>query len=211
MKVKVCGMTQLEQVYEAERDQADLVGFIFYPATKRYVLNRLSIFDIKELNVDIRRVGVFVNEEEDELLRIADECDLDMIQLHGDETPTYCDRISNHYPVIKAFRMLKGDSILWKVNKYVNVCDYFLFDTKTPLFGGSGEKFDWTILNNIYMPKPYFLSGGLAPEDAHLLKEYAEKLKDKNLIGVDINSRFEVEPGIKNMHKVKKFIEEFKN
>lgn len=211
MKVKVCGMTQIDQIYEAERVGADYVGFIFYPATKRYVLNHLSMFAIRDLNIDIKRIGVFVNEDEEEVLRIADECDLDIIQLHGDETPAYCERISNHYPVIKAFRMLKDDNILWKVSKYANVSDYFLFDTKSPMFGGTGEKFDWNILLEVDMPNPYFLSGGIGPDDVENVKKFSEEIKYKNLIGVDINSKFEIKPGSKDMSKVAAFIKEYKS
>lgn len=211
MKVKVCGMTQLEQIYGVEKAGADYVGFIFYRASPRYVLNHLSTFDIRDLNVDIQRIGVFVNEDENEVLRIADECDLDMVQLHGDETPSYCANISNHYPVVKTFRMLKDDNILWKVNKYANVSDYFLFDTKTVQFGGSGEKFDWSTLLDIDMPNPYFLSGGIGVDDAEAINSFAEEIVSKKLIAVDINSKFELSPGNKDVRQVERFIVDLKS
>lgn len=210
MKVKVCGMTQLDQIYAAERRGADLVGFIFYKPSPRYVLNHLSMFDIQDLNIDIERVGIFVNEDEQEVLRIADECDLDIIQLHGDETPSYCENISNHYRVIKTFRMLKNDNILWKVNKYSNVSDYFLFDTKTVQFGGSGEKFDWNVLTDIDMPNPYFLSGGISIEDVESIKHFSQSITYPKMVGVDINSKFELSPGNKNMNIVGDFITQIK-
>jgi phosphoribosylanthranilate isomerase len=205
MRVKVCGMTQLTQVDQLEKLGATFAGFIFYPRSPRYVLRYMTTTQLKKEN-NINKVGVFVNAGADEVLQMVDECRLHMVQLHGDETPKYCEKISDYVSVVKAFRLSDNDSIEWMVKPYMDVCDMFLFDTMGVGYGGTGKKFDWTLLNNQNIGKPFFLSGGIEPNDETALKEFAKTDAAKGLFAIDINSQFESSPGVKDLDKVGKFI-----
>jgi phosphoribosylanthranilate isomerase len=205
MRVKVCGMTQLSQVDQLEKLGATFAGFIFYPRSPRYVLRFMTTTQLKKEN-NINKVGVFVNSGADEVLQMVDECRLHMVQLHGDETPKYCEKIADYVSVVKAFRLSDNDSIEWMVKPYMDVCDMFLFDTMGVGYGGTGKKFDWSILKNENIGKPFFLSGGIEPTDVGSLKDFAEKPEAKGLFAIDINSKFETSPGVKDLKKVGEFI-----
>ncbi|KYP13461.1 phosphoribosylanthranilate isomerase [Flavihumibacter sp. CACIAM 22H1] len=205
MRVKVCGMTQLEQVDQLEELGATFAGFIFYPKSPRYVLRHLTTTDLKK-EKKINKVGVFVNSGVEEVIQMVDECRLHMVQLHGDETPKYCERIADYVSVVKAFRLSENDSIEWMVRPYLDVCDMFLFDTMGVGYGGTGKKFDWRMLKSQHIGKPYFLSGGIEPGDVDALKEFSTEPEAKGLFAVDINSRFETSPGIKDLNLVGDFI-----
>ena len=207
MRVKVCGMMQPEQVAELESSGATFAGFIFYPKSPRYIFKQMSLLQLKKIK-NINKVGVFVNAPVEEVLHMVDECGLHMVQLHGDETPRYCERISDYISVVKAFRLSENDSIEWMIKPYMDVCDMFMFDTMGAGYGGTGKKFDWNQLKNITIGKPYFLSGGIQPDDVEKLKEFSKEPSSKALFAVDINSKFEVSPGVKDMQKVKTFIKE---
>jgi phosphoribosylanthranilate isomerase len=210
MRIKVCGMTQLEQVEELSKVGATFAGFIFYPKSPRYAFRYLTSTEIKKVN-SINKVGVFVNASVEEVLLMVDECRLHMVQLHGDESPKYCERIANYVSVVKAFRLSDNDSIQWLINPYMDVCDMFMFDTMGAGYGGTGKKFDWNVLKGNNIGKPFFLSGGIQPEDTASLKEFEHEPVAKALLAIDINSKFESAPGIKQMDKVARFIEEVKN
>ncbi len=205
MRVKVCGMTQLSQVDQLEQLGATFAGFIFYPKSPRYVLRFMTTTQLKK-EKNINKVGVFVNAGAEEVLQMVDECRLHMVQLHGDETPKYCEKISDYVSVVKAFRLSDNDSIEWMVKPYMEVCDMFLFDTMGVGYGGTGKKFDWNLLNNQNIGKPYFLSGGIEPNDEKSLKEFANSNAAKGLFAIDINSQFESSPGVKDLEKVGNFI-----
>lgn len=205
MRVKVCGMTQLEQVDRLEKIGATFAGFIFYPRSPRYVLRYMTTTQLKK-EKDINKVGVFVNAGIDEVLQMVDECRLHMVQLHGDETPKYCEKIADYVSVVKAFRIGANDSIEWMVKPYMDVCDMFLFDTMGVGYGGTGKKFDWNLLQHNRIGKPYFLSGGIEPGDVQALQEFAASEAGKGLFAVDINSQFEFSPGLKDLDKVEQFI-----
>jgi len=205
MRVKVCGMTQLHQVDQLEDLGATFAGFIFYPKSPRYVLRYLTTSELKK-EKKINKVGVFVNAGADEVIQMVDECRLHMVQLHGDETPKYCERIADYVSVIKAFRLSENDSIEWMVKPYLDVCDMFLFDTMGVGYGGTGKKFDWTMLKNQHIGKPYFLSGGIEPGDVQALKEFSEQPEARGLFAIDINSKFETSPGVKDLDLVGNFI-----
>lgn len=205
MRVKVCGMTQLQQVDELEALGVTFAGFIFYPRSPRYVLRHLTTNDIKKEN-KINKVGVFVNSGVDEVIQMVDECRLHMVQLHGDESPKYCEKIADYVSVVKAFRLSDNDSIEWMVKPYLDVCDMFLFDTMGVGYGGTGKKFDWTILRSQQIGKPYFLSGGIEPGDEAALKEFSTLPEAKGLFAIDINSRFETSPGVKDMSLIANFV-----
>ncbi|MBS1748922.1 MAG: phosphoribosylanthranilate isomerase [Bacteroidetes bacterium] len=205
MHIKVCGMTQLEQVYMLNQMGIEFAGFIFYGKSPRYVVGKIEGCELKKAKLTINKVGVFVNADYDEVMKYVDEYGLYMVQLHGDESPRLCEKISEQIQTIKAFRIKTEDNINWKVRDYGNVCDLFLFDTDWSNYGGSGKKFDWKLLEAANINKPFLLSGGIDLDDAAALKEFASGKHSRNLFAVDINSRFESHPGIKDMEKVKEF------
>ncbi len=208
MRIKVCGMTLPEQVNALDDMGVSLAGFIFYPKSQRYVGNMISPLKIKKIKCRIAKVGVFVNATYDELMKTVEDYRLDMVQLHGDETPRYCEKIADYISVIKAFRMSDNDNIEWTVKPYQDVCDMFMFDTMGAGYGGTGKKFKWDMLKNAVINKPFLLSGGIEPGDEEKLKEFANEPVAKSLFAVDINSKFEITAGVKNMDRVKAFCEE---
>lgn len=203
-------MTRPEQVTALADMGVDYIGFIFYPASPRYVGDKMRPEQIRALTGPFKKVGVFVNADRDKILETVEACGLDMVQLHGDEAPLLCEKIAENIPVIKAFRLLNNDDVLYKILPYREIVDYFLFDTNTQSFGGSGRRFDWNILANLTLEKPFFLSGGIS--EAHLpdLKVFRELSVAKSLISLDINSRFETEPGVKDLEKIQAFIRQLK-
>ena len=209
MKLKVCGITQIQQLTQLDDLGVDYTGLIFYNRSVRYVLNKLKSKDVKQLNLSVEKVGVFVNASEEFINAQVELYGLDLVQLHGDETPAFCKHISNTVSVIKAFRITKYNeqNIDWMVKPYEEVCDYYLFDTnRKGAYGGTGEKFDWNILNNNIINKPFFLSGGISLADVEKVKAFRHPF----LYAVDINSMVEIEPGIKDMEQVKMFVQELK-
>lgn len=209
MKIKVCGNRDLNQLKELSDLGVDYAGFIFYEQSPRYVLKKLDGKDVVNLKLSLEKVGVFVNASEDEIMKQIDNFGLDLVQLHGDETPSFCNRISDHIKVIKSFRIADFDTnIDWLVKEYDEVCDYYLFDKGSAgLYGGTGEKFNWDLLEKSAIGKPFFLSGGIRLSDASALN----KFKHDFFYGVDVNSRFEKEPGVKDMKQISEFVKQLKN
>ena len=199
MKIKVCGMKNPENVHQAEQVGVDMVGFIFYPGSKRYIGD---IQPVKTRSVD--RVGVFVNDTLARISEMAETWKLDFIQLHGDETPEACRQIAAlGLPVVKAFSVGE-DFDFDQMASYSDVVDYFLFDTKGENYGGNGQRFDWHILDGYKWNVPFWLSGGIGPEMATEIVT----LNLPGLYAVDVNSGFEDEPGLKNIEKLKRFVDE---
>lgn len=207
MKFKVCGMTSVEQVTQLEAMAVDYTGFIFYEKSKRFVYDKLSCEDLKRIDGNIKKVGVFVNASQDEILKTVFECGIDIVQLHGDETPKFCESISDHVTVIKAFRLGEEFNLENRVKLFEEVCDYYLFDTAGAGYGGSGVKFNWELLSDINMNKPFFLSGGIHPEDEEAIMEFRKLPVARNLYAIDINSGFETKPGVKDLEKIKTFVD----
>lgn len=205
MNIKVCGITQIKQLQQLDKLNIDYAGFIFFKGSPRYLVDKISKDELSNADFDIKKVGVFVNAGYDEIMKQADDYSLDIVQLHGDESPELCEELSENIEVIKAFRLSTDykQDIDELVNEYDEVCDYYLFDTaaKSGLLGGSGEQFDWKLLSKARIEKPFFLSGGIGMDDADKVK----KFKHPDFFGVDINSRFEKEPGIKDLALVMQF------
>lgn len=203
MKIKVCGVNDLRQLEELNELEIDYTGMIFYPASPRSVLNNLKGEDVRNLNLSAKKVGVFVNDPLEEILRQVTEFGLDIVQLHGDETPVFCNHVSDHVKLIKAFRVGETQTEIDRmVKEFEEACDYFLFDKGSMgIYGGTGQKFDWQLLKDAQINKPFFLSGGIEFEDLKAL----EKFHHPYLYGIDINSRFELSPGIKDIKKIKEF------
>ncbi|MEO9020751.1 MAG: phosphoribosylanthranilate isomerase [Ginsengibacter sp.] len=208
MKIKVCGNRSLSQLGELNGSGIDYVGFIFYEQSPRYVLKGLEGEEVKKIELSIEKVGVFVNASEEGIMKQVEDFGLDLVQLHGDETASFCNRISDHIKVIKAFRIADYDTnVDWLIKEYDEVCDYYLFDKGSAgLYGGTGQKFNWNLLEKSVIGKPFFLSGGISFEDSEALK----KFKHPFFYGVDVNSRFEKEPGIKDVELIKRFVKEIK-
>ena len=209
MRVKVCGITQALQAQQIRDAGVDFVGFIFYPPSSRYVYKSMPAEEIKKLR-NINKVGVFVNADVNDVLRTVDNCGLYLVQLHGNESPRYCEKISQYITVVKAFRVSEGDNISWKIKDYYDVADLFMFDTEGASFGGTGKKFDWQKLKEANIGKPFFLSGGIAPDDVATIQQFQQQAVAKDLFALDINSRFETSPGVKDVQQVTTFIHEVK-
>ncbi len=207
MKIKVCGITNIDEALALSKAGVNYVGFIFYPASKRYVLHALTLDQIKSVQLPgVLKVGVFVNEPINDVIATATAAGLDMVQLHGDETPNYCKEMANHYPVIKAFRISETDDVAYKISEYLEDIDYLLFDTASSVYGGSGISFDWKKLANATGQKPYFLSGGIGPDDVSKITSFVESDAAGNCTAVDVNSKFETAPGQKNIQLLQSFI-----
>ena len=203
-------MTMLAQLKELEDCGVDFAGLIFYEKSPRYVLKGgLTPELLKKEGLKIIKVGVFVNETIENLLTAVQEWKLDLVQLHGDESPKYCEQVSNHVNTIKAFRIGKEDNIPFKIRPYQDAADLYLFDTLGQQLGGTGEKFDWGLIAKAEVTKPYFLSGGISSDDVEQIKTFASD--EKKLFSLDINSKFEVSPGKKDMDKIRKFVNQVKN
>ena len=203
MNIKVCGITEMKQLQQLDGLDIDFAGLIFYKDSPRYVGDKLPKKEVKKADFDLKKVGVFVNPEMIDVLDAIDDYGLEVVQLHGDESPEMCDDLSNEVEVIKAFRITGKVNIDELVAPYDAICDYYLFDTGglKESFGGSGQQFDWSILNKAKIEKPFFLSGGITVEDAARVKAF----KHPDLFGVDINSRFEIAPGVKDMKLILQF------
>ena len=211
LRVKVCGMTSADQVMALDDMGVEFAGFIFYPNSPRYVLKHMQPADIKRIKgKGINKVGVFVNAPVEEVLKVVDDCGLYLVQLHGDETPKYCEKIADYVTVVKAFRIREEENVLWKVKDYRDIADMFLFDTEGVGYGGTGKKFNWEVLKGLHIAKPFFLSGGIGPDDVDTIAAFAKDMVAKDLFSLDINSKFETVPGIKNMHLINSFIDSIK-
>ena len=201
MIVKVCGMRDAENIREVEALGVDWMGFVFHRTSPRFV-GELPDY----LPQRAKRVGVFVDETEEQIMETVQLFRLDMVQLHGHETPDFCSRIrSKGLKVIKAISM-QNTFPSEEVSFYERACDYFLFDTKTPLPGGSGQKFDWSSLSAYRGTTPFLLSGGISPDDADRVEAFVHE----RCIGIDLNSRFETSPACKDTHLLQSFIDKIK-
>jgi phosphoribosylanthranilate isomerase len=206
LKIKVCGMKEPDNLQEVCGLGPDFVGYIFFRASLRYVGEKPdeALFSIPGDTVS--RVGVFVNEPLLSIRNIVESGWVDVVQLHGSETPVYCKALVNEgIHVIKAIGPKHLDAIE-RLEDYNGVVHYFLFDTAGEGSGGSGEKFDWALLKKYTLPIPFLLSGGIGPGDAFSIRELDHLL----LRGVDVNSRFEEAPGRKNISALKGFIKEIR-
>ncbi|KAA9041279.1 phosphoribosylanthranilate isomerase [Ginsengibacter hankyongi] len=207
MKLKVCGITQLEQLKQLDEIGVNYAGLIFYKQSARCVINKLNAEDVRPLELALKKIGVFVNADEEYIMNQVEDFALDIVQLHGDETPGFCKTISDRITVIKAFRITQSNeqNIDWMIKPYEEYCDYYLFDTnRKNAYGGTGEKFDWKILQQNKINKPFFLSGGITLNDVEKLKAFDHPF----FYCVDVNSRMEISEGVKDMQAVKTMAEE---
>lgn len=204
MKIKVCGMKYPDNIKDLGTLPIDFMGMIFYQKSPRYV-DSLTLSDLQVLPRYIERVGVFVNAEIDFIMEKTNEYSLDLIQLHGNETPEFCKELNKTLPIIKAFSISESSDIE-QTKAYEGLWGYFLFDTKTPQYGGSGQKFDWSILDTYTGNTPFLLSGGISISDVNEIRG----IKHPQFYGIDLNSKFEKEPGLKDITLLQQFIKELK-
>lgn len=211
--LKVCGLTNLDQIQELIDINTDFLGFIFYEKSPRYVLNHLSIEDIAHINHQ-EKVGVFVNEKIETIVEIAEKGKLNLIQLHGDEDDSLITELRKQLnPDVKIIKVIRiGNNTAENKEKIAKIfndnpathnlqpINFYLFDTDSKAFGGTGQLFDWNLLNDFDIPLPYFLSGGISEENIKNM----EGLKQKPF-ALDINSKFEIAPGDKDVNRIKKF------
>ena len=196
MIVKVCGMRDAENIRQLETLGIDWMGMIFWPKSKRYV-SMPPVY----LPQHVRKVGVFVDASLDAIRQHVEDYHLDIVQLHGQESPEML-KVLKPLTLIKALNIATPED-LQKTEPYEELADYFLFDTKGKSVGGNGEKFDWSVLASYQGETPFLLSGGIGPEDAQGVKTFHHP----KCIGIDLNSRFETEPGLKDITKLKQFLE----
>ena len=203
MIIKVCGMRDEENIRQLEQLDIDWMGFIFFSESPRFVGPKLSYLPKK-----VKKIGVFVDQIPQIISERAKQNHLEMIQLHGSEPPWYCINLQEEgYKIIKSFGIdTDGYIPNAQLNAYEGKCDYFLFDTKTKLHGGSGKRFNWERLADYDGDTPFILSGGISPEDAEEIKSF----KHPKFAGIDINSRFEIEPAYKDIEMIKSFIKQIR-
>lgn len=228
MKLKICGMKYQDNMTQVAALQPDYLGFIFYEKSAR----NFDADNITEIPYPIKKTGVFVDEDIKSVIEKIKKFNLEAIQLHGKESPEYCDTLKRHYEekndevissketdchdlekksrndkkveIIKVFS-IKDEFNFEVLKPYEDVCDYFLFDTKGKLPGGNGYTFDWNVLNNYPSTKPFFLSGGIGLDQIEDIKKFQQSTASKYCYALDVNSKFEIEPGLKDIEQLKKF------
>lgn len=210
MIIKVCGLREPGNIREvAAIPGIDLIGLIFYALSPRYVDSVETAASVSSL-INNKIVGVFVNEPADEVVRKCTDYQLSYIQLHGNETPEYLNLLRKRIPadikLIKAFS-IRGAEDLKPANDYERFCEYFLFDTATAYYGGSGQSFDWSILQYYKGLTPFLLSGGIGPDSLESLLNFQHRM----WAGLDLNSRFELFPGLKNISSLSEFVQKIKS
>lgn len=218
MKIKVCGMKYPDNIEELIKLPINYIGFILYAKSPRYFLDQDDLSDasleqkknlLSTIPPHIKKVGVVVNENPELVVSYIKKLGLDCIQLHGTEDNSFCKFIREESPETEIIKAISVSSIsdLEKAKEYTKeYCNYLLFDTKTPQHGGSGQKFDWNILNAYDGDIPFLLSGGISIDDVDKIKE----IKHPQLYGLDLNSKFEIEPGLKNIELLQQFIKQQK-
>lgn len=197
MKIKVCGMKHPENIKALAGLKPDYMGFICYDMSPRYIAD-LPAEVLDTVPESITKTAVFVNEGADKINDLVNQFGFNAVQLHGSESPAFCNALRDKVTVFKAFGV-DDDFDFAQLNNYVGQVDYFMFDTKTTGHGGSGKTFNWEILNKYQLDVPFFICGGLSPENIATVKE----IKHPAFYGVDLNSRFETEPGLKNIDQLR--------
>jgi phosphoribosylanthranilate isomerase len=198
LKIKVCGMKYPDNISALSDIKPDYMGFIFYPPSKRFIGLDFQKSDLNAIDKEIIKTAVFVNAHLHEVVEFGNLYGFKTIQLHGSETPEFCELLKEQgFKIIKAFGV-DEDFDFKTIESFVNSVDFFLFDTKTKEYGGSGQVFNWEVLDNYHLEKPFLLSGGLSLDNLASIK----KIENPYFYGVDLNSKFEIEPGLKDIEKL---------
>lgn len=210
MLIKICGMRYVDNIKDVNKLPINFIGLIFANKSPRYVANGIhNQSDIEAIkNIPTKRIGVFVDAEKETIATYINMYNLNGVQLHGTETADYCKKI-RHLPemqnklIFKAIN-ISSESDIEQCAQYEGVVDMFVFDTKSKMGGGSGQKFDWSVLNNYNGSIPYLLSGGISPADYQKVSDFL--ISHPLCHGIDLNSKFEIEPALKDVEKLKEFI-----
>jgi len=197
MKIKVCGLKDPQNIEQVARLTPDYMGFVFYGPSPRFVAD-VPVETLNALPSSIIKTAVLVNERAENINAFIDQFKFDAIQLHGNESAELCAEFKGRVKVLKAFGLNDGFDFE-QLDAYIDKVDFFLFDTKTDIHGGSGETFDWGILDKYQLDIPFFLSGGISLDNLDEIK----KITHPQFYGIDLNSRFETAPGLKNIEKLK--------
>jgi phosphoribosylanthranilate isomerase len=198
LKIKVCGMKYSDNISALSDIKPDYMGFIFYPPSKRFIGLDFQKSDLNAIDKEIIKTAVFVNAHLHEVVEFGNLYGFKTIQLHGSETPEFCELLKEQgFKIIKAFGV-DEDFDFKTIESFVNSVDFFLFDTKTKEYGGSGQVFNWEVLDNYHLEKSFLLSGGLSLDNLASIK----KIENPYFYGVDLNSKFEIEPGLKDIEKL---------
>ena len=200
LKLKVCGMNK--NTSEVAALKPDYLGFIFWEPSKRYFKGAMP-----SIPHSVKKVGVFVDASIAEIAEKEKSFGLLLVQLHGKETPSFCDELRKAIPqlkIIKVFSII-DEFDFGLLKQFEDVCDYYLFDTKGKLPGGNGYRFDWSVLKTYPSTKPYFLSGGIGLENTEQIKEFLKRPESKYCYAIDVNSSFESEPGLKKIEELREF------
>jgi len=207
MKMKICGLKEADNIKQVSEANPDFMGFIFYLKSSRFVGDEFSKSALAEIPESCIKTAVFVNESLENILKITTQYDFESVQLHGDESPETCRQLKEqNLIVIKAFA-IDANFDFETLHQYEKQCDYFLFDTKTKQYGGSGKTFDWKVLQNYNLETPFFLSGGLGLDNLETILRF----KHDKLYGLDFNSKLEDRPGFKNIELMKKVLDTIRN
>lgn len=198
MKLKICGLKYMDNIREVVKCTPDYMGFIFYEGSKRFVGEELDAAYLNSLDFKIKKVGIFVRAEQEYILEKVKKYNLDFVQLHGNESSDFCNELSCHVKIIKAFGIDETFDFS-QLQDYKASSAYFLFDTKTKEYGGSGKHFNWRILGNYDNEIPFFLSGGININHIGSILQ----MDKMNIHAIDVNSKFEIEPGLKDIEKIK--------
>ena len=202
MRLKICGMREAENIRQLLALQPDYMGFIFYEKSSRFVGEELEEELLKSFQFTTRKVGVFVNPTVAYILEMYKKYELDYVQLHGEELPDFCKHLKHKgVNIIKAFSV-DEDFNFGKLQNFKPYCDFFLFDTKGEKRGGNGTSFDWSILNKYDNEKPFFLAGGIDLENVH----NALEIKGLKIHSLDVNSKFEISPALKDINKIEELM-----
>jgi phosphoribosylanthranilate isomerase len=201
MKLKVCGMKYQDNIQQVAALQPDYLGFIFYEKSVR----NFDLHVIPEISKNIKKAGVFVDADIDVVLKKIKKYKLQAVQLHGKESPDYCKKVKKEkIEIVKVFS-IKDEFDFSILKPFETVCDYFLFDTQGKHPGGNGYTFNWNVLDNYPSTKPFFLSGGIGLDQIEEIKTFKESKASKYCYALDVNSKFEIEPGLKNIENLTEF------
>ena len=202
--IKVCGITELAQAEQLRDMGVDYAGFIFYPPSPRYMVGKVGPAALRKLK-GIQKVGVFVNAATKEIEDAVEAYGLDAVQLHGDETPEQARYLNDHIKVIKAVRVSGNEEVEMLTGPFTDAVQAFLFDTKAKAYGGTGRQFDWSVLKDTAFKRPFFLSGGIGPDDVPAVKAF---IAANEVYALDVNSKFETAPGRKDLSLIRQFLSE---
>lgn len=209
MNIKVSGVTSMKQLQQLDGLNVDFAGLVFFKPSPRYAGDKFTKGEIRKADLDVKTVGIFVNADYDFIMKTVEEHELDLVQLDGDESPALCEEISSEVELIKTFRIDDDQpgSIDRLIKEYDDACDYYLFDRASKKgVGSEGKKFDWKKIAGSKIEKPFFLCGGIGPDDAALIKKYDHP----DFYGIDLNSHFEKQPGMPDMSLILQFMHSLK-